>query len=763
MMKYTAQWLFCLMLLLAFDGYAQQQKKAGMPPIIPIGLDAYRMWDQLPMQRIGVRAYMRSTYDREGGNQSADASHYLFANEEDHNVSLDVKGRGVFYFFRANHWHGSPWHFIVDGRDYVVKETGTDDPVHAKKTLKKTNYIPEKPFPEPLAWTWSTTKGANLIWTPMPFEESFRIAYSRTRYGTGYYIYHLYANEENLSQPIQSWNAGMVPAQEVVELISRAGTDIAPMNIRKKTGKLKLNKERLQLAAIKSQPAAVRAIKFTIPLDKAEELERMRLQVTWDNAEQPSIDAPLCLFFGAGTFYNREEREYLVKGFPINIRYDYANNKVELACYYPMPFFKSALFELTGINPGDTEISYEIRYEPYKSEADYSSYFHATYRDMPAPELGKDLVFLDTRGVEGHEEWSGNFVGTSFIFSHNAFLKTLEGDPRFFFDDSKTPQAYGTGTEEWGGGGDYWGHQNMTLPFVGHPCGAPSKEEAKNEKDLIESAYRFLIGDLMPFGKRAVIGFEHGGENLSTEHYESVTYWYGLPAPSLVKTDEIDIGNLSSEQSHAYHSPQASEVTTIQSRYEWGIDTYPHGLWGMSREQVPGYDKMIGQEVYPAHEETGRSTRGVSEFTVQLDRDNLGALLRRTLDYSFPNQTAEVYISDASLLADAGSDQGAGTPLWEFAGIWYLAGSNTAIYSDPAGELEKRLLRTKTSNRRFRDDEFLVPARLTKNRSAIRVRIKFVPDEQQLFPDFPFPKESTWSELRYQVYSYIRPKFSVKN
>src|SRR5260221_7495482 len=32
-------------------------------PVIPVGLDAYRMWDHLPDVRIGQRAYMRSTYD----------------------------------------------------------------------------------------------------------------------------------------------------------------------------------------------------------------------------------------------------------------------------------------------------------------------------------------------------------------------------------------------------------------------------------------------------------------------------------------------------------------------------------------------------------------------------------------------------------------------------------------------------------------------------------------------------------------------------
>jgi len=48
----------------------------------------------------------------------------------------------------------------------------------------------------------------------------------------------------------------------------------------------------------------------------------------------------------------------------------------------------------------------------------------------------------------------GQFVAL-FIF-RIVPCSTRSKDPRFFFDDSQTPQAYGTGTEEWGGGGDYW-------------------------------------------------------------------------------------------------------------------------------------------------------------------------------------------------------------------------------------------------------------------------------------------------------------------
>ena len=54
--------------------------------------------------------------------------------------------------------------------------------------------------------------------------------------------------------------------------------------------------------------------------------------------------------------------------------------------------------------------------------------------------------FFDSQDAEGSHDWSGQFVGTSFIFSDRAVLNTLEGDPRFFFDDSLTPQAQGTGT-----------------------------------------------------------------------------------------------------------------------------------------------------------------------------------------------------------------------------------------------------------------------------------------------------------------------------
>ncbi|MDB6026580.1 MAG: hypothetical protein JWM68_2803 [Verrucomicrobiales bacterium] len=724
--------LFAIGVLITFNLRAENL------PVVPVGLDAYRQWDKWPQQRIGVRAYMRSTYDRRGRNEGADASHFLYQTADDFNVSLDVEGRGILYFARYNHWHGSPWHYVVDGRDSMVQETSSKDPDHPNP---QSIFLPEKSFPNPLTWTWSVTKGADLNWVPIPFEQSFQMAYSRTHYGTGYYIYHQFVEGTPLSQPIRSWNTNQVPDAAVLNLLKQSASELLPAANSREAKKRKMDTETGERAPFLANDQipiytaegahVIRSIEFTVPKNEAIDFGKCLLTFVWDeHYKHPSVNVPLALFFGAGTLYNRDNRQDFVKAFPLQIRFE--GNEVKLTCAFPMRFFKSALCTLYNGKKELSSVKWTVKTEPLHGPANQSAYFHATYQDFPAPEAGKDLVLLDTRKVEGGGDWSGSFVGTSFIFSDRANLTTLEGDPRFFFDDSQTPQAYGTGTEEWGGGGDYWGGRNMTLPFAGHPCGAKSEKEAKNNDDKIESAYRFLLADLMPFGKNAVIRLEHGSENELAEHYQTVTYWYGLPAASLVKTDELKVGNAESEKKHSYSSKDASEPYEITSRYEWGPDS------------------LHGKEIYPTQTDKGRKMTGASEFILELDPKNVGAMLRRKLDYQFPNQRAEVFIADASTRS----------PKWKKAGTWYLAGGNTCIYSNPRPELGATEHNAQTSNRRFRDDEFLIPRKLTEGKKAVRVKVQFTPVNRPLFPGQSVP-ELAWSEIRYDAYCFVMPDFKA--
>jgi hypothetical protein len=137
---------------------------------------------------------------------------------------------------------------------------------------------------------------------------------------------------------------------------------------------------------------------------------------------------------------------------------------------------------------------------------------------------------------------------------------------------------------------------------------------------------------------------------------------------------------------------------------------------------------------------------GTSEFTIAVRPDNHGVLLRRTLDYAFPDQRAEVFVADA----DGGGD-------FEPAGVWYLAGGSRCVYSNPPGELDPPAPVVQTSNRQLRDDEFLIDRALTEHRTKLRIRIVFAPERLPLVPGEPLP-ELAWSELRYAAYAWVMPE-----
>jgi hypothetical protein len=159
-----------------------------------------------------------------------------------------------------------------------------------------------------------------------------------------------------------------------------------------------------------------------------------------------------------------------------------------------------------------------------------------------------------------------------------------------------------------------------------------------------------------------------------------------------------------------------------------------------------GPDRLGGREIIPEQTDTGRRMTGTSEFVLRVHKDNLGVLLRRKLDYAYPDQRAEVFVADVA----PGST-------FARAGVWYLAGSNTCLYSNPWGELDPAFHVVQTSNRRFREDEFMIPRALTQGRSELRIRIVFTPTKRPLLPGAP-PPEQAWSEFRYSAYSWVLPR-----
>ncbi len=689
---------------------------------------------------------MRSTFDRTGGNDNADAAHFIRQTDDTHNVALDELGPGILWFARYNHWHGSPWQYLVDGKETIVTETSTRDPVHP---AKNSVFEPATLFPAGLNYTWSQTKGADLSWTPIPFERDLQIAYGHAHYGTGYFIlWKTLPGMEWLSRPIETWNSANAISQQALDLIAKSGTDIAPRlgDINEDQGTVSLHQNKGAVVwKSAAGPSMIRRIAFRVPDESADAFAAARLRMFWDDRHEPSVDAPVALFFGAGSLLRDPDQEYIVKSFPMTIRHE--NGHHLFATYFPMPFHHTARIDLADTTGKPIRgIEWTVRYEPYTDPPNSVGLFHATYRDFPQPEPGRDLELLNTRTTEGGGDWSGHIVGTTYTFTRTGELRTLEGDPRFYLDDSLTPQGQGTGSEEWGGGGDYWGGERMTLPFAGHPVGRPVGK-MKTDLDKIHSAYRFLLSDLIPFGKNARFTLEHGGTNDSTEHYETVTYWYGLPSAALQLTDEFDVGNAKSETDHEYLSPDAISPETLASRHEVGVDHIPAANGTQT-------------EIVPTLSDDGRRTKTRSEFVLQIKPDALGVMLRRRLDLAYPNQKAVIYIADATTEK----------PNWQEAGTWYTAGGNTVVFGDPRIVPEKQrpanvelmppVHIVQTSNRRWRDDEFLLPPRLTRGRDKIRIRCEFVPVDLPLYPGRPIPQQA-WTEFHYWAYCFVMPESSA--
>jgi hypothetical protein len=129
--------------------------------LVPISFDAFAQWELLPILRDGLRGYVSSTYDRAGGNEGADASHYTLIDSNGTAMAFDVEvngaGCGLLAFVRFNHWHGSPWTFAVDGINWTVVTNDTANPNAPNSTSE---WLPREGFPAPLALNWAVTAGS---------------------------------------------------------------------------------------------------------------------------------------------------------------------------------------------------------------------------------------------------------------------------------------------------------------------------------------------------------------------------------------------------------------------------------------------------------------------------------------------------------------------------------------------------------------------------------------------------------------------------
>ncbi len=263
------------------------------------------------------------------------------------------------------------------------------------------------------------------------------------------------------------------------------------------------------------------------------------LRMYWDDAETPSVIAPLGDFFGllnslSGSYESlplsvsaKEPEEYTFGG------------SASFNSWFQMPFGSRA--RITVENQNDVPylqyfyIDYELYPEPLAEDV---AYFHAHYRQQrPCQGWGPDLqtnsaeVAIPHLSAEGNyvaleTEGTGHYVGCTLAVRHFQDTWWGEGDDMIFIDDDTWPPSlHGTGMEDYLG--HAWGMQRNGYLMNGsivHESDAPG----------FQHSYRFHLQDPVRFSRRIAVTFEHGHANHLSDDWSSVAYWYqSTPAPGL--------------------------------------------------------------------------------------------------------------------------------------------------------------------------------------------------------------------------------------
>lgn len=553
----------------------------SLPPLY-LGLDSYAHWDKLPYLEYGTRVGGQSTADPAGTNK--DNTNTFGATPEGGRVLLDQAGRGVVTFLRMQQAIGAPWRLEIDGtapRDIPAAALGTD----------------QSPISYPLSLNPAETSGSSIIASTWPYQSHLRFR-STGPNGNFYSLLRKLPPDVPLPESTAA-------APSAAALLRSAGSDVSPAGIDEQTGSVALGTTGTAQIPVVEIPGRrqIRALTFRTRFADKARVGNSRLRIYWDGESTPSVDAPLKFLVGAGAGVYQPIGRQLVQGFPSRAGGD-GDTFMEFALYWPMPFLQRARITLA---PDDTDtgpvgVQWSVKHQPYTEPANWVGRFHANHTDVPRPPPGQDMTFLDYAG-------SGKLVGT--VLNFGAVGDTLEGDPLFYLDGSRTPQIAVTGTEEWHLGGDYWNNGKQTsLPMGGLP--STTDNPAGSEIDG-SAAYRFLIPDSIPFSSRIVVKWGHGATNNSSQRYRATMLWYGTPTAITVPTEEI--------------VPPGGRQYSLTSAYEYTLHPTP-----------------ITATVTASADST---------FTARLRPDNVGAFLRRTFDTCAGTQHAAVSIDG------------------QYAGTWY--------------------------------------------------------------------------------------------
>jgi hypothetical protein len=241
----------------------------------------------------------------------------------------------------------------------------------------------------------------------------------------------------------------------------------------------------------------VRRIWVTFGPRDPEELRGVKIEMYWDGAKTPAVQAPVGDFFchSMGHMVTFENTCFSSpEGRSFN-------------CVIPMPFRESARIVLTNESPKELLLYYDVDLTMGEKHGGDVLYFHSYWRRENLTKLREDVQILPR--IEGQ----GRFLGCNIGVRVNPALANFwwgEGEVKVYLDGDKAhPTLCGTGTEDYIGTG--WGQGHYFNRYQGchfrfQPEGSP--------RATMYGFYRFHVPDPIFFRKDIKVTIQDmGGPN----------------------------------------------------------------------------------------------------------------------------------------------------------------------------------------------------------------------------------------------------------
>lgn len=654
-----------------------------------VGWDTFRRLDRLPYLDTDAQTREYSSFDRSGGDYNP-----LTGNNNGSGGCLGAGGAGCVVAQDAGAGEiDSIWFTrdrgVVSAMGHIRIELDGRTVLDAPLQSVVDGTLGE-PFAFPLVANATQSSGGVYIKVPMPYRRSMRISVqSNLQYYHVVYRHFPDANGVRTFDPADH-------AGDVLALLRASGTrDPKPAapDARDDRRTVDLAPGAVVPIAASTGPGSITALRLRLPsgIDTTATRTGLRLRITFD--DRVPLDAPVGEFFGSG-LGPAAVRALMFAAAPTPGGWSSA--------WWPMPYAHNAVVQLVNtsgiaLNGVDTEVrtAPDPRWAAALSSG-RAGYFTA-YSHSGLTPAGHDWLFAEESG-------HGKFVGvnetmrgvrTPTVFSPTA-PAFLEGAERVYVDRARSPQLYGTGTEDLFEGGWYFQAHLDHYPWAGAPDGRPlggiaftdpltgmptARGAAPGCLDYCLDVYREMLTDAIGYDSGLRYGIEHGKRDMIPADYTSTAFLYTSSATTTPDGDALDTADPVSRAAHAYHDTGATQYP-LSSQYEGTADT----------TTIAG---------------TVRTTAAPSTFRMSIPPGNNGALLHRTSDQNTGYQSVEVLVD--------------GTPV----GTWLQPRRNTV--------------------HRWLEDTYPLPASVTRHRSSLVITL------------VPTRGAPPWTASRYRLDPIVGP------